>query len=131
MKPLLAVGKHLPSLKDFFFGAENLALYMKYLTVISVTLYRQRKKNLKFCLPNHQRAIRYQPPEKSTFCEHSMSLNYHIDRTEASILKMERNYSKRFFIESWLINETPQIFDRNDRQDFPPMYKKLLAPRWV
>ena len=82
--------------------------------------------HLKSRVSEHQRAIKFQRPEKSAFCEHSISLNHTINWSDVEILKTETDYSKRLFAESWFINEKPEVMNRNDGHAFPLVNKKLL-----
>ena len=73
-----------------------------------------------------KRAIKYQRAEKPAFCEHSITLDLIIDWNEATLLSTEKDYTKRLFSESWLINKSSNIINRNDGNILPPVYKKLL-----
>ena len=44
----------------------------------------QTKRDLKSRLSEHKRAIKYQRPEKSALCEHSITLDHIIDWNEAT-----------------------------------------------
>ena len=72
------------------------------------------------------RAIKYQRPEKSALCEHSITLDHIIDWNGATILSTEKYYTKRLFAESWLINKSSNVINRNDGNTLPSVYKKLL-----
>ena len=80
-----------------------------------LTLYRPFRKNvIELCKPNigqtkrdlksrikeHQRAIKFQRPEKSALCQHSMENHHIIDWSKIKILKVEHDYLKRLFTES-------------------------------
>ena len=54
-----------------------------------------------------------------------MDNDHLIDWSEVKNLKVEHDYSKRFFTESWYINEKPQVLDRNDGLLFTAVYRKL------
>ena len=86
----------------------------------------QTKRDLKSRLLEHKRAIKYQRPEKSALCEHSITLDHIIDWNEATILSAEKDYTKRLFAESWLINKSSNVINRNDGNTLPSVYKKLL-----
>ena len=86
----------------------------------------QTKRDLKSRIKEHQRAIKFQRPEKSALCQHSMENDHIIDWSKVKILKVEHDYSKRLFTESWYINEKPQVLNRNDGLSFPAVYRKLL-----
>ena len=62
--------------------------------------FGQTKQDLKSRPSEHKRAIKYQRSEKSTLCEHSITLDHIIDWNEATILSTEKDYTKRFFAES-------------------------------
>ena len=49
-----------------------------------------------------------------------------IDWNEATILSTEKDYTKRLFAESWLINKSSNVINRNDGNTLPSVYKKLL-----
>ena len=86
----------------------------------------QTKRDLKSRLSEHKRAIKYQRLEKSALCEHSITLDHLIDWNEAAILSTEKDYTKRLFAESWLINKNSNVIHRNDENTLPSVYKKLL-----
>ena len=86
----------------------------------------QTKRDLKSRLSEHKKAIEYQRPEKSALCEHSITLDHIIDRNEATILSTEKDYTKRLFAESWLINKSSNNINRNDGNTLPSVRKKLL-----
>ena len=65
----------------------------------------QTKRDLKSRLSEHKRPIKYQRPEKSAICEHSITSDHIIDWSEATILSTDKDYTKRLFPESWLINK--------------------------
>ena len=69
---------------------------------------------------------RYQRTEKSALCEHFITLDHIIDWSEATILSTEKDYTKRLFAESWLINRSSDVINRNDGNTLPSFYKKLL-----
>ena len=61
-----------------------------------------------------------------------MENDHIIDWSKVKILKVEHDYSKRLFTESWYINEKPQVLNRNDGLSFPAVYKKLLNSQcWI
>ena len=122
LKPLLTIGKFLPSLKDPLVAEEKSCLvYEVPCKDCSFIYIVQTKRDLKSRVSEHQRAIKFQRPEKSALCEHSISLNQKVE-----ILKTETDYSKRLFAESWFINEKPEVMNRNEGHAFPLVYKKLL-----
>ena len=57
----------------------------------------QTKRDLKSRIKEHQRAIKFQRPEKSALCQHFMENDLLIDWSEVKILKVEHDYSKRLF----------------------------------
>ena len=127
LKPLLTIGKFLPSLKDPLVAEEKSCLvYQVPCKDCSFIYIGQTKRDLKSRVSEHQRAIKFQHPEKSALCEHSISLNHTINWSEVEILKTETDYYKRLFAESWFINEKPEMMNRNDGHAFPFVYKKLL-----
>ena len=87
-----------------------------------------RKQNHHRTLAANQQATEPvgQGPEKSSLCQHSMKNDHLIDWSEVKISKVEHNYSKRLFTESWYINEKHQVLNRNDGLSFPAVYRKLL-----
>ena len=50
----------------------------------------QTKRDLKSRFSEHKRAIKYQRPEKSALCEHSITLDHLIDWSEATTLSTEK-----------------------------------------
>ena len=83
----------------------------------------QTKRDLISRFSEHKRAIKYQRPEKSAFCEHSITLNHIVDWNEATILSTEKDYTKRLFAESWLINKSSNVINRKDGNTLPSVYK--------
>ena len=83
----------------------------------------QTKRDLKSPLSEHKRAIKYQRLEKSALCEHSITLDHVIDWNEATILCTEKDYTKRLFAESWSINKSSNVINRNDGAPFLPFTK--------
>ena len=108
LKPLLTIGRFLPSLKDPILTSEKSCLIYKIpRNDCEFSYIGQTKRDLKTRSLEHQRAIRNQQPEKSALCEHSMIHDHRIAWQEAQILKTESDYSKRLFAESWFINKEP------------------------
>ena len=52
----------------------------------------QTKRSLKSRLMVHKRCIKYQRPDQSAFCEHSMTMDHKIDWENTIILKLETDY---------------------------------------
>ena len=48
-----------------------------------------------------------------------MENDHLINWSEVKILKVEHDYSKHFFIESWYMIEKPQVLNQNDRLAVP------------
>ena len=127
MKPFAAIGKSLPSHKDPLYVNEITGIIYQVPCHDCFFVYiDQTKRGLKSRLSEHKRAIKYQRPEKSALCEHSITLDYLIDWSEATILSTEKDYTKRLFAESWLINKSSNVNNRNDGNTLPSVYKKLL-----
>ena len=84
------------------------------------------KRDLKSRTTEHQRAIKFQRPEKSARCQHSMQNDHLIKWSEIKILKVERDYSKRLFTERWYIKEKAQELNRHEGLEFPAVYRNLL-----
>ena len=55
-----------------------------------VLLQTKIKRDLKSPLSEHKRAIKYQRPQKSALYEHSITLDYLIDWSEATILPQKK-----------------------------------------
>ena len=108
-KLFFTIGRFLPSLKDQINHNKKFNLVYKVPCQICAFVYiRQTKGDLKSRIKVHQRAIKFQRPEKSTLCQHSMENDHLINWSEVKILKVEHDYSKRLFTESWYIREKPQ-----------------------
>ena len=129
-KPFLTIGRFIPSLKDQTNHNEKSNLVYEILCQNCAFVFTgQTKRNLKSRINEHQRTIKFQRPEKSALGQHSIIKNDHlIDWYEVKILKVEHDYSKRLFAESWYINEKPQVLNGNDGLSFPGVYGKLLIP---
>ena len=58
-----------------------------------------------------------------------MIMDHKIDwemlKVETFMLKVETEYNKRLFVESWFINSKSSVTNRNDGNSFPLVYKKL------
>ena len=74
----------------------------------------QSKQDLKSRLLEHKRAINYQRSKKSALCKHSITLDHIIDWNEATILSTEKDYTKGLFAESWLINKSFNVVNKNE-----------------
>ena len=59
-----------------------------------------------------------------------MENDHIIDWSKVKILKVEHDYSKRLFTESWYIKEKPQELNRNDGLSFPAVYRELLSSQY-
>ena len=127
MRPLVTIGESLPSPKDPLDVNELTGIiYQVSCHDCRFVYIGQTKRDLKSQLLEHKRAIKYQRPEKSTLCEHSITLDHIIDWSEATILSTEKDYTKRLFAESWLINKSSNVINRNDGNTLPSLHKKLL-----
>ena len=135
MKPLITIGKLLPPLKDPLVSEKKSCLvYQVPCQDCGFVYIGQTKRDLKSRISEHLRAIQYQRPDKSTLCEHSISLKFKsyiiiiciINWSNVEVLKTETDYSKRLFAESWFINEKPEVMNRNDGHTFLSVHKKLF-----
>ena len=84
------------------------------------------KQSLKSMLTKHKRCIKYQRPDQSALCEHSMTMDHKIDLENIIILNVETNYNKRLFVENCLINSKLNVINQNNGNSFLSIYKKLL-----
>ena len=126
-KPFLTIGRFLPSLKDQINHNEKSNLVYEISCQNCAFVYiGQTKRDLKSRIKEHQHTIKFQRPEKSALCQHSMENDHLIDWSEVKILKGDHEYSKCLFTESWCINEKPQVPNRNDGLSFPAVCRKLL-----
>ena len=126
-KPFSTIGRFLPSLKDEINQNDKSNLVYEVPCQNCAFVYiKQTKRYLKSRIKEHQRAIKFQWPEKSALCQHSMENDHLIDWSEVKISNVEHVYSKRLFTQSWYINEKPQVLSRNDGLSFPAVYRKLL-----
>ena len=103
------------------------AKFTKFLFRIGLFYIGQIKRDLKSRISEHQRAMKLQRPEKLEHCQHSMKNDHLINWSEVKISKVEHDYSKRLFTESWYLNENLQMLNRNDEIAFPAVYRKLLS----
>ena len=127
MRPFATIGKSLPSPKDPLDVNEKRGIIQQVPCHDCPFVYiGQTKRNLQPRLFEHKRAIKYQRPEKSALYEHSITLGYIIDWNEATILSTEKDYTKHLFAESWLINKSSNVINKNDGNTLPSVYKKLL-----
>ena len=127
MRPFVTIGKSLPSVKDPLdvYEITGIINQVSYHDCPFVYIGRT-KRDLKSRLSKHKRAINYQRPDKSALCEHSITLDHTIDWNEATILSTEKDHTKRLFAESWLINKSSNVLNRNDGNTLPSVYKNLL-----
>ena len=127
MRPFLTIGRYLPSPKDPVSVNEISGLVYQVSCSDCDFLYiGQTKRDLNTRLQEHKRAIKFQRPEQSALCEHSITLDHKIDWNGATILSKEKDHTKRIFMESWFINKKSHVMNRNDGKSFPSVYKKLL-----
>ena len=127
-KPFLTIGRFPPSLKDEInYNQKSNLVYEISCQNCAFVHIGQTKRDLKSRIKEHERAIKFQRPEKSELCQHSIENDYLIDwSAEVKILKVELDYSKRLFTESWYINKKPHVLNRNVGLSFPAVYRKLL-----
>ena len=127
MRPFVTIGKSLPSSQGPLDVNEITGIIYQLPCHDCLFVYiGQIKRDLKSLLSEHKRAIKYQRPKKSALCEHSITLDQIIDWNEATILFAEKDYTKRLFAESWLINKSSNVINKNDGNTLPFVYKKLL-----
>ena len=124
MRPFVTIGKSLPFPKDpLDINEITDIIYQVPCHDCPFVYIGQTKRDLKSRLSDLKRAIKYQQHEKSALCEHFITLNHIIDRNEATILSTEKDYTKRLFAESWLINKISNAINRNDGTTLPSVYK--------
>ena len=127
MRPFVTIGKSLPSLKDPLDVDEITGIICQVSCHDCPFVYiGQTKRDLKSRLSEHKRAMKYQRPEKSALCEHSITLDHIIDWNEATILSTEKDHAKRLFAENWLLYKSSNVINRNDGNTLPSVCKKLL-----
>lgn len=69
----------------------------------------QTKRELKSCLTEQKRANKFQRPEKSAYCEHTVPFDHKIYWDNTEILKLEPHYFKRLTSEPWFQKSTFKI----------------------
>ena len=127
MRPFATIEKSLPSHKNLSNVSEIIGIIYQVTCHDCPFVYiGKAKRDLKSRLSEHERAIKYQRTEKSALCDHSIILDHKIDWNEATILSTEKVYTKRLFAESWLVNKSSNVINRNDGNTLPSVYKKLL-----
>ena len=120
MRPFVTVGKPLPSPKNPLDVDEITGIiYLVPCHDCPFVLHRQTKQDLKSQLSEHQRVIKYQQLKKSALCEHSITLHHITNWNKATILSTEKDYTKCLFAESWLINKSSNVINRNDGNTLP------------
>ena len=120
MRPFVTIAKSLPSPKDLLDVNEITGIIYQ----VPFVYIGKIKGDLKSRLSEHKRGIKYQRPEKSALCEHSITLGHIIDWNEATIFSTEKDYTKRLFAESWMINKSSNVINRNDENTLLPFTKK-------
>ena len=94
MRPFVNIGKSLPSPKDSLDVNEIAGvIYQVPCHNCPLVYIGQTKRDLQSRLSEYKRTIKYQRPEKSALCEHSITLDHIIDWNEATILSTEKDYS--------------------------------------
>ena len=127
MRPFVTIGKSLPFPKYPLDVNEITGIIYQVPCHDCPFVYiGQTNRDLQSRLSEHKRAIKYQRPEKSALCEHSITLDHIIDWNEATILSTEKHSTKRLFAESWLITKSSNVINKNDGNTLPSVYKKLL-----
>ena len=120
MKPFVTIGKSLPYPKDPLDVNEITGIiYQVSCHDCSFVYIGQTKQDLKSRLSEHKRAIKYQQPQKSALYEHSFTLDHIIEWNKATILSTEKYCTKHLFAESWLINKSSNVINRNDGNTLP------------
>ena len=116
MKPHLKIKKSfLPFLKDPLDNKEKSCLvYQLPCRDCSFVYIGQTKRDLKFRLDEHKRAIKNQRPDLLAVCEHSITTDHIIFWTEVKDLELEIDYRKRLSYKSWYINGKLHVMNRND-----------------
>ena len=85
-KPFLTIGRFLPFLRDEINHSKKSNLVYEAPCQNCTFVYiGQTKRDLKTRIKEHQRAIKFQRPEKSALCQHSMENDHLIDRSEVKI----------------------------------------------
>ena len=91
MRPFVTIRKFLPSLKDPLDVNEITGIIYQVPCHDCPFVYiGQTKRDLKSRLSENKRAIKYQRLEKSALCEHTITLDHIIDRSEATILSTNK-----------------------------------------
>ena len=92
MRSVKTIGKFLPSLKDSVEYHEKGNLIYKIPSACCDYVYfGQTKRDVKSCVAEHKRTIKFQRSEKLTLCEHRIEFNRKIDWSGSTILKYESN----------------------------------------
>ena len=96
MKPHLTRRKLLPSPKDpFDYNEKSCLVYQVPCRDCSFVYIGQTKRDLKSRLDEHKRAIKNQRPDRLALCEHSLTMDHIISRTEAKMLELETDYPSK------------------------------------
>ena len=95
MRSFVTIEKSLSAPKDSLEANEITGIIYQLPCHCSFVYIGQTKQDLKSRLSEHKRAIKYQRPEKSALCEHSITLDHIIDWNEATILSAEKDNTKR------------------------------------
>ena len=129
-KPFLTIGRFLPSLKDEINHNEKSNLVYEVPCQNCPFVYiGQIKRDLKSRIREYQRAIKFQQPEKSALCQHSMENDHIIDWSKVKILKVEHDYSKRLFPESCTSTKSPKYSIEMMGDHFLLFTESCLIPR--
>ena len=125
VRPFVTIGKSLPSPTNLLaINKITGIIYQVSCHYCPFVYIGQTKQDLKSQLSEHKRVIKYQRPEKSALCEHSITSDHTIDWNKASILSTEKDYTNHLFAESWLINKSSNVINRNDGNTLPLFTKK-------
>ena len=127
MKPIQTISKFFSSPKDPITQEEQSCLiYLVPCLNCEFIYIGQTKRDLKTRLSEHKRAIKFQRPEKSALCQHTIVFDHKINWDQARILKLETDYFKRLTAESWFINVHSNVMNRSDGDYFPAVYRSLF-----
>ena len=75
----------------------------------------------------HKLTIKYQEPEKSALCEHSIQFDLLLDWNNSKVSKTEAHYSKRFTSEARFISSHSHIMNQSNGNSLPRVYRRLTT----
>ena len=123
----LTIGRFLSFLKDQMHHDDKSNLVYEVFNKDCALVYiAQTKRDFKFKITKHQRAIKFQWPDKLALCQHLMKDDHLINWSKSNLLKSNMIIQSVFLLKVGISMKKPQEFNRNGGLVFRAIYRKLL-----